>query len=220
LKKWLTDNMYFISDAAGALIDDYVRENKYFVALKLLNGVGVRSIQPIVLTFRGPEPCVPLRLTAIAANPDMPVLVWVLSEKRVVPRGFYEIKVDEMRIDWPRNGSNYFGPRGLVSLAADEAGGNAFIAEYAGPSSIGRGQVYTNGQFNLAALMAAMTPPAYVQQLLAMGLGNDTLTLPLLAKFIPMPEAVKQMGLSESQFYGTCRSTGCSSRSRPTTSRG
>ena len=67
------------------LIDVYVRENKYFVALKLLNGVGVKSIQPIVLTFRGTEACVPLRLTAIAANPDMPVLVWVLSDKRVAP---------------------------------------------------------------------------------------------------------------------------------------
>ena len=77
-KNWLTDNGYVVSDAAAALIDAYVRENKYFVALKLLNGVGVRSIQPIVLTFRGTEPCVPLRLTAIAANPDMPVLVWVL----------------------------------------------------------------------------------------------------------------------------------------------
>ena len=78
LKTWLTDNGYIVSDAAAALIDVYVRENKYFVALKLLNGVGVRSIQPIVLTFRGTEACVPLRLTAIAANPDMPVLVWVL----------------------------------------------------------------------------------------------------------------------------------------------
>jgi hypothetical protein len=51
LKKWLTDNEYVVSDAAAGLIDVYVRENKYFVALKLLNGVGVRSIQPIVLTF-------------------------------------------------------------------------------------------------------------------------------------------------------------------------
>ena len=49
LKMWLTDNGYVVSDAAAALIDVYVRENKYFVALKLLNGVGVKSIQPIVL---------------------------------------------------------------------------------------------------------------------------------------------------------------------------
>ena len=202
LKTWLTDNGYTVSDAASALIDGYVREGKYFVALKLLNGVGVRSIQPIVLTFRGTEPCVPLRLTAIAANPDMPVLVWVLSDKRVAPRGFYEIQIDEARIDWWGGGSNYFGPTGLVGQAANEAGGNAFIAEYAGPSAIARASVYVNGQINLTALRTAMTPPAYVQQLISMGLTTDTLMLPLLAQYIPMPDAVKAMGVTDSQFYG------------------
>src|SRR5262249_4164522 len=83
LKTWLTTNGYVVTDAASGLIDAYVRENKYFVALKLLNGVGVSQIQPIVLTFKGTEACVPLRLTAIAANPDMPVLVWVLGQTRV-----------------------------------------------------------------------------------------------------------------------------------------
>ena len=178
-----------------------MRENKYFVALKLLNGVGVRSIQPIVLTFRGTEACVPLRLTAIAANPDMPVLVWVLSDKRVAPRGFYEMKIDEARIDWPRNGTNYFGPQGLVSLAANEAGGNAFVTEYAGVSTIARTLVYSNGQINLTTLMMAMTPPTYVQAVISMGLASDPLMLPLLAKYIPMPDAVKAMNVTEQQFY-------------------
>lgn len=202
LKMWLTDNGYIVSDAASGLIDVYVRERKFFVALKLLNGVGVRSIQPIVMTFRGTEPCVPLRLTAIAANPDMPVLLWVLADKRTVPSGFYELKIDEARIDWLTGGTNYFGPKGLLSLAANEAGGKAFVTEYAGPSSLARAAVYSNGQFNLAALQAAMTPPAYVQQVIAMGLANDPQMLPLLVKFIPMPQAVKDMGVTESQFYG------------------
>jgi uncharacterized membrane protein YgcG len=202
LKDWLTTNGYAVSDAASALIDAYVSEQKYFVALKLLNGVGVRSIQPIVLTFKGTEPCVPLRLTAIAANPDMPVLVWVLSDTRVAPRGFYEMKIDEAKIDWWNNGSNYRGPTGLVSQAANEAGGNAFVTEYAGPSSIARSSVYTNGQISISALQMSMTPPAYVQQLISMGLANDSLMLPLLDQYIPMPDAVKTMGVTDSQFYG------------------
>jgi MYXO-CTERM domain-containing protein len=202
LKKWLTDNAYVVTDAASALIDAYVRENKYFVALKLLNGVGVRQIQPIVLTFRGVEACVPLRLTAIAANPDMPVLVWVLGAKRVAPRQYYELSIDEARIDWQTNGSNYFGPKGLVSQAANEAGGNAFITEYAGTSSIARSQVYMNGVIDVDALGKAMTPPQYLQLLVQMGLANDPLTLPLLAKYIPMPDAMKAMNVTEAQFYG------------------
>jgi hypothetical protein len=216
LKTWLTDNGYIISDQAAGLIDVYVRENKYFVALKLLNGLGVKSIQPIVLTFRGTEACVPLRLTAIAANPDMPVLVWVLSDKRVAPRGYYEILIDEARIDWLRSGANYFGPTGLVGTAANEAGGNAFVTEFAGPSAVAQRAVYVNGTINLTTLMMSMTPPTYVQQVISMGLSNDPLMLPLLEKYIPMPDALKTMSsgscgggtgpVTSSQFYGniTC----------------
>jgi MYXO-CTERM domain-containing protein len=203
LKTWLSTNGYVVSDAAGALIDAYVRENKYFVALKLMNGMGISAIQPIVLTFRGTEPCVPLRLTAIAANPDMPVLVWVLADKRVVPRGFYEIEIDEARIDWWNGGSAYFGPKGLVGQAADEAGGDAFIAEYAGPSQIAQGAVFLNGQINLDSLKAAQTPPTYVNLLASMGLANDPLILGLLQKYIPMPAAVTAMNVTPAQFYGS-----------------
>jgi len=206
LKKWLIDNGYTVSDGAAALIDRYVAEQKYFVALKLLNGVGVQSIQPIVLKFRAPEPCVPLRLTAIAANPDMPVLLWVLGDNRVVPDGYHEIEIDEARINWEAGGSNYFGPKGLVSQAANEAGGKAFITEYAGTSSIAQRVVYSNGQFDLPRLDAAATPPTYVQAFISMGLASDPQALPLLSQYIPMPEAVKQMGVTASQFYNNISS--------------
>jgi MYXO-CTERM domain-containing protein len=202
LKKWLTDNGYVISDQASGIIDAYVQENKYFVALKLLNGVGVNQIQPITLKFHGVEACVPLRLTAIAANPDMPVLVWVLGDTRVAPRGYHELQIDDASIEWTQNGGNYFGPKGLVSKAANEAGGKAFITEYAGKSQIASGLVYRNGQINLTALGQAMTPPAYVQLLVQMGLAGDPLMLGLLQKYIPMPDAVVKMNTTPAQFYG------------------
>jgi MYXO-CTERM domain-containing protein len=126
----------------------------------------------------------------------------VLGEERVAPRGFYEIKIDEMRVNWMSAGSNYFGASGLVSLAANEAGGKAFVTEYAGTSTVARAQVYMNGQFNVATLRAAMTPPAYLSALTSMnGLANDTLMLPLLARYIPMPDAVKAMGITDAMFY-------------------
>ena len=39
---------------------------------------------------------------------------------------------------------------------------------------------------------AAMTPPAYVQALIGMGLASDPLVLGLLDKYIPMPDAVRR----------------------------
>ena len=68
-------------------------------------------------------------------------------------------------------------------------------------SSIARAQIYQNGQINLTTLRMAMTPPVYVQQLISMGLANDPLTLPLLAKYIPMPDAVKAMNVTDNTFY-------------------
>jgi len=89
-----------------------------------------------------------------------------------------------------------------VTQAANEAGGNSFVTEYAGSTAVTARALWFEGQYDLSTLRAAMTPPVYVQALIALGLGNDTQTLPLLAKYIPMPDAVRAMGVTESQFYG------------------
>lgn len=199
LKVWLHDNGYVVSDQAAEIIDAYVREAKYFVALKLLNGKDTSSIQPVVLKFDANEACVPLRLTAIAANPDMPVRLWVLADHRAVPiKNFRELKLDEARIDWTSRGANY---NALLGEAANDAGRNAFVAEYAGTSTIAAGLLWSPGQFDEAALRAAATPVVFVQLLASMGLAGDAQTLPLLRKFIPIPAAVQDMGITDAQFY-------------------
>jgi hypothetical protein len=198
LVKWLKDNGYFVSDAAVAIIDDYVAENKYFVALKLLNGRDVQSIQPVVLKFAGTEPCVPLRLTAIAAIKDLSVNVWVLATARTVPQNFLEIKLNDARIDWLGNGNNYSD---LVKQAANEAGGNAFIAEYAGTSTVMKGQLWPNPAINLARLRIETTPPAFLRVVVSQGLTTFAQTLSLLRQYIPLPKRLSDMGVSESEFY-------------------
>ena len=194
-------------------------ENKYFVALKLLNGKDVQAIQPVVLKFAGTEPCVPLRLTAIAAMKDLPVNLWVLGAgARTVPRTTSRSRLNDARIDWLNAGSNYAGGD-MVKQAANEAGGNAFITEYAGASTVTRAQVYMNGQFNVATLRAAMTPPVYLSALTSMsGLANDTLMLPLLSEV----HSDARCGEGHERQRGRCStatsaSTGPTSRSRPST---
>ncbi|HET6282471.1 MAG TPA: DUF2330 domain-containing protein [Polyangia bacterium] len=198
LTKWLTDNGYFVADSAVAIIDQYVTENKYFVALKLLNGKDVLSIQPVVLKFAASEPCVPLRLTAIAAMKDLPVNLWVLGDSRAVPKNYFEIKLNEARIDWTNNASNYAD---LVKQAANEAGGNAFIAEYAGSARVMDKQLWPNARINLARLRPLTTPPEYLQQLVGQGLTMYSQTLSLLRIYIPLPKRLADMGVQESEFY-------------------
>ena len=152
LKAWLMENGYYLSDQGSQLIDDYVAEQKYFVALKLLPGRLVNEIQPIVLRFEARGPCVPLRLTSVASLPDLRVNLWVLARYRVVPENYFEITIDEAKFDWLGNGSNY---QQLLKEAANEAGGNAFAVEYVGPTAPLAGTLIPPSGINLGADLEA-----------------------------------------------------------------
>jgi MYXO-CTERM domain-containing protein len=198
LLQYLADNGFVVSDTARSIIEDYVQLNKYFVAVKLQSGQSTGAIQPVVLKFQGDVPCVPLKLTAIAALADLSINLYVLGTSRAVPSNYFELTLNQAKIDWLTGGQTYSS---LVKTAADEAGGNAFIAEYAGTSGVMNGMLWPNAAINLTALQAAGTPPAYLQQVLAQGLLQFGQMLPLLRTYIPEPQALIDMGISESTFY-------------------
>jgi len=198
LLKWLADNQFVVSDTAKSIIDEYVTLNKYFVAVKLLSGQSTGAIQPVVLKFAGEVPCVPLKLTAIAALANLPVNLYVLGASRAVPTNYFEITLNQAKLAWFSAGSNYSA---MVSAAADEAGGNAFIAEYAGTARVMDSALWPNPQLNLSTLQAATTPPAYLQQVIAQNLMIYSPMLPLLRQYIPEPQVLVDMGITESQFY-------------------
>ncbi len=198
LKTWLTENKYYVSDEAAKIIDAYVREEKYFVALKLINGKNTNEIQPIVLRFLGPYPCVPLRLTAIASVKNLRVNLWVFGPARVVPTNYFELLVNPAKIDWFTGGSNYTQ---LVTTAADEAGGNAFVTDYAGPSSIMANRLYAAGRLNVSRIAAARTPPEAMVQITAQGFSPDNTMMNILRVRIPLPDVIKRMGVDERTFY-------------------
>jgi hypothetical protein len=203
LKSWLAENQYYLSDEASKLIDAYVLEQKFFVALRLLSGRDVKEIQPIVLRFEGVGPCVPLRLTAIASIADLQVNLWVLARSRVVPQNFFEIIINEAKIDWVRAGANYAT---LLKQAANEAGGNAFTVEYAGPSDLMRNRIAPVGGFDLSRLRSYTTPPDALDELSRLGFQPDATLLAILRQYIPEPQALKDAGVDERTFYNNLRS--------------
>ncbi|HJZ84783.1 MAG TPA: DUF2330 domain-containing protein [Polyangia bacterium] len=198
LRGWLQQNGYNLTPAGSALIDPYVREQSYFVALKLHAGHNVGEIQPIVLRFAGSEPCVPLRLTAVAALNDMDVTAFVLGQHRAVPSNYYEVKVDLARIDWIGFGQNY---QQVVSAAANEATGNAFVTEYAGTSNILKGQLYQPGRYNLDLLRSTSDPALYVSSMIRQGFQSSATLLSILRRWIPEPAALAAQGIPDTVFY-------------------
>jgi MYXO-CTERM domain-containing protein len=206
---WLTDNAYQTVAAAPTILEDYVAQNFVFVAIKLTGGAGVDEIHPLVFRYPGNEPCVPLKLTAVAAVEDMGVRTFFLGDDRVYPSpGYMHIELNPVRIDWQQSGSNYTQ---VVSRAADSAvaNGKAFITEYAGASSrVSLGGVYdalwNDAPFTTTApedvvtlLQSQNLMSCYATSgLTASCQYNHPLIQPLLEQYLPAPA-----GVEESFFY-------------------
>lgn len=145
LVNWLRDNNYRVDASMEPLIDAYVEEEFAFIAMRLLDGETAESIAPIEITYPGSQPMIPIRLTAVAAFPEMPIFVWILADEQAVPENYehFEIATEEIT----------FSPFGLpdypflVQDRADAVGGQGFITEFAGPArSLNITNPYTSSQ--------------------------------------------------------------------------
>ncbi|HXK20340.1 MAG TPA: DUF2330 domain-containing protein, partial [Polyangiaceae bacterium] len=137
---WLTTNGYDVPKGAGSLLGPYLQDGLYLLALKLTKGADAGSIRPIVLTYEGTEASIPVKLTAVAANPDMGVLTWMLGASRAVPKNYLSLELNEARVNWFNAASTY---NAVVIEAANDAGGQGFVTEFAGPTSTLASVVWT-----------------------------------------------------------------------------
>ena len=133
--QWLGDNGYQQDPNSEPILAKYLEDGFLFTALKLANDATVGEIHPIVIRYPGQEPCVPLKLTAIAAEEDMEVRVFFLDATRIVPVNYRHVLVNPLKLDWFNTAANY---KEVISMAVDaqKADGNAFVTEYAGPSNV------------------------------------------------------------------------------------
>lgn len=126
---WLRDTNYRVTPEMEPLIDIYVEREMAFIAMRLLDGETADSIQPIEITYPGTEPMIPLQLTAVAAQPNLPIWVWLFGESRAVPTNFAEMEIATEEITFFPGGANDYPF--LVQQRANAFDGQAFITEYA-----------------------------------------------------------------------------------------
>ena len=133
---WLERNDYDIPASAADLIDDYVAEGHLFVAFKYDPlDVGRGTLDPIVLTYTGVKPCVPIRITAIASTPVLDVMILAFGPQRAHPEaGFMltEPDYDAIRPDGTMPTNTTYQEE--VDRAISDAGGRAFVTELAAPT--------------------------------------------------------------------------------------
>ncbi len=132
---WLAENNYLVTDRGEELIDPYVNAGMKFVAVKLRSGESSGSIQPIILKYASDRPMVPIRLTAIAAEDDMGVLIWVVNDQlgRAIPENYKHVIPNYTRLNWFAGSANAYGSyQTLITDAMDESGGQGFATDFAG----------------------------------------------------------------------------------------
>jgi hypothetical protein len=127
---WLKTNGYDVSALGPEVLRPYLREGLNLIAFRLSKNKNAGAIRPVMLTYTSQHPMIPIRPTAVAANDDMGILVWVLGQSRAVPTNYKTLEINEAYINWFTPGPSY---NDVVSAAADEAGGQGFVTELAAP---------------------------------------------------------------------------------------
>ncbi len=131
--EWLMTNGYDTGATGPDLLRPYLVNGLNLLAVRLSKQASVGSIRPIKLAYDSDEPMIPIRPTAVAANDDMGILVWVLGSARAVPLNYKTLELNEALIDWFNPQQSY---NDVVIAAANETGdGQGFVTELAGPTS-------------------------------------------------------------------------------------
>ena len=190
---FLNANDYQQDQDAVPIMQEYLDEDFLFAAVKLTAAADVDEIHPLAFTFPGDEPCVPLRLTRIAAQEDMQIRTYFLGDERWAPSNYAHVVLNPLAVNW---GSGAYGNQVVSQLgqAIDDAGGQAFATEYSGTSS----NVNTQSVYRMSwdSLSFNNGPAAALQDLVDVGLINHPLIIPLLMQYIPPPD-----GFSANEFW-------------------
>jgi MYXO-CTERM domain-containing protein len=134
LATWLNDNGYLITEEMFPFVAQYVASGMNFLAMKLAPDAEVQDIAPIAISYTSDQPMIPLVLTAVAAEPEMGILVFVAGSQRYEPANYEALTIDTdlLQAD-PRTGETNYYP--LLSYLADQFDREAFFTEYSDNSA-------------------------------------------------------------------------------------
>jgi MYXO-CTERM domain-containing protein len=188
LIEFLQANNYQQDPESEPILQEYLDEGFLFAAVKLVAGVDVEAIHPLVFRMTASEPCVPIRLTRIAAKQDLGIRAYFLGQDRWAPSNYAHVVLNPLAYDWRGYAAL---PRyvELLTLAVDEAGGRAFATDYAGSSdTVSTANVYSELWDETA--FVAVDPIVAIDRIAEQGLATHPLIQPLLLQFIPPPDGV------------------------------
>ncbi len=190
---WLEASGYDVAGLGRDTLGPYLANGLNLLALKLTKGSDSGSIRPVILTYESQIPAIPIKPTAVAANDDMGVMVWVLGESRAVPTNYKSLVLNEALINWFNPGVSY---NDVVTAAANEAEGQGFVTEFAGASDAFPSQILFDSEEQNLAMLSETSDPVQVLELSGFLAGFDGY-LDVVREHVPLPT-----GVSAEDFAG------------------
>lgn len=183
LSEWLAGHGFDLPDGVDEALTPYLAEGQYLVALRLSKDRSSGEIAPIGLRWSASSVMVPIRLTSIAARPDMRLEVYVLGPSRAVPESYLHVVINDAMINWWTGGANYDD---VVTQAANEASGHAFATDWTGSTEGLRGSLYREGGYGVSGF-SRTDRQDFMDDLMSSGLPSSQYTLNLLQIYMPLP---------------------------------
>lgn len=129
---WLQGEGFIVNDTMAPFMQPYADAGMIFVAAKLVPDADVSGIKPLSLTYEGTMPMIPLRLTAVGAEPELTVTAWIFGDEQYRPVGQPLVVPNENRL--ARDPSGRLNYPMLLSRTIDAEEDGAFVMEYEGPA--------------------------------------------------------------------------------------
>ena len=202
LVDWLNANKFVQPQATKPLIEQYVKENYVFLALKLQKDKSAGDLVPIAVTLDEVGPCLPIRLTALATAPDMPIVTWVVGKARAIPKNFLHVEINDAAVDWMTAGGNY---KTVVSKAVDLGSGHAFLTELAKKTKDLPIQ-FANPGWDAKDFEKVTDPGKFLALMLEKGLPRTTQIQGLIKKYVKKPNAYKDV--SDQEYFNCIQNSG------------
>ncbi len=193
---WLRDNGYDVDEFGADMLEVYLEQGMNLLAFRLTKDADAGSIRPVRLSFGAGLPSIPIRPTAVAATDDMGVMVWVLGPHRAIPANYRDLELNDALIDWINPNNNY---NDVVTQAANEAGGQGFVTEMAGPALPLAEAIWPEGMANSFDWLRSQNWTIREGELLSELSSFRSLDgmNELLRRHVPVPP-----GIEEDAFYG------------------
>lgn len=191
--RWLGDNAYDIPAESEPLLEPYAAQGFVFIALRLNANRNSNVVRPIVLHMATTEACLPIRLTAIATTPDLPIALFFLGDAQARSTNY-------SYVDPSSDPELWMYRRTWDDAVAEQVralGGHAFSTDYAG--STPRLTLETQ---RVTDLGGAGSPGELLSGLLDRGYVGTALLLELFERFIVPPSG------TDSRTYYNCLASG------------